>query len=134
MQADYFAAVEAWCVSVMEDALRGSVGEAPSLLADEVADAPARLFTVVDFINKLEAETRAGRRGSIADHLASSSLRPARPSGANCEPTILLCSFTASPSPPIGARCDLRPRSCLTFINHRRRAWCFIVFFGVLRC
>jgi len=34
------------------------------------AGARGRFFTVVDLVNKLEAETRAGRQGRIADHLS----------------------------------------------------------------
>ena len=33
------------------------------------AGARGRFFNVVDLVNKLEAETRAGRQGRIADHL-----------------------------------------------------------------
>jgi DNA replication protein DnaC len=34
------------------------------------AGARARFYTVVDLVNRLEAEARAGRQGRIADHLA----------------------------------------------------------------
>ena len=34
----------------------------------------ASLFNVVDLVNKLEAEARAGRQGRIADHLARLAL------------------------------------------------------------
>ncbi len=56
--------------------LVGGTGTGKSHLAIAIArscirdGARARFFTVVDLVNRLEAEARGGRQGRIADHLA----------------------------------------------------------------
>src|SRR6516162_7294000 len=56
--------------------LVGGTGTGKSHLAIAIArsciraGARARFYNVVDLVNRLEAETRGGRRGRIADHLA----------------------------------------------------------------
>ena len=52
--------------------LIGGTGTGKSHTAIAIARAcirRGRFFNVVDLVNKLEAETRAGRQGRIADHL-----------------------------------------------------------------
>ncbi|MGY0794711.1 ATP-binding protein, partial [Azospirillum argentinense] len=56
--------------------LVGGTGTGKTHLAVAIARAciragsRGRFFNVVDLVNRLEAETRAGRQGRLADHLA----------------------------------------------------------------
>ncbi len=85
-----------------------------------------RFFTTVDLVNQLEAETRAGRQGRIADYLSPAWTSSSSTSSATCRSPrpAASCSFTSSAgstsaprswSPPIspsanGRACSAIPR------------------------